>query len=117
MRLGDRGRHAAEPDRTASPKPADRRGKERKRQRLIDGLVVSSRPPTLRPCTICDMSAGGSRVELWQDSAKPLLPGDRVTLYIPSDRREVDAEVRWRKDRAIGLMFKSPFRLPTRRYS
>jgi hypothetical protein len=63
------------------------------------------------------MSAGGSRIEIWGDDTKPLLPGDRVTLYVPSDRKEVDAEVRWRKEKMVGLKFTSPFRTPTRRYS
>lgn len=103
--------------RSAALSSADRRTKERKRQRLVDGFVSSARTPTPRPCTVCDMSLGGSRIELWGNDAKPLLPGDRITLYIPGDRKEVDAEVRWRKDKTMGLKFTSPFRAPTRRYS
>jgi methylthioribose-1-phosphate isomerase len=63
------------------------------------------------------MSATGSRIELWGDETRPLLTGDRITLYIPSDRKEIDAEVRWRKSSAVGLRFTSAFRTPTRTYA
>ncbi len=116
MNLRDRGGPCAERGRKPSPNPSDRRGKERKRQRLIDGFVASARIRPPRPCRICDMSAGGSRIEVWGEHAHPLLPGDRITLYIPTDRVEVDAEVRWRKDTTVGLQFKSPFRAPSRPY-
>jgi hypothetical protein len=95
--------------------PVNRRAAQRKRQRLIDGFVSSRRMPT-RPCRFCDMSATGSRIELWGKEATPLTMGDRVTLYIPSDGKEIDAEVRWRKANVMGLRFTSGFRAPTRRY-
>jgi len=115
MNLRDRAKQGPEPGRTENFKPADRRAAARKRQRLIDGFVSSGRMPT-RPCTICDMSSTGSKVELWDDNAKPLLPGDRVTLYIPGDCKEIDGKVVWRKANAMGLRFTSAFRAPTRRY-
>lgn len=111
----NRAKHSDEPGRTENSKPVDRRAKDRKRQRLIDGFVSSSRMPTPRPCTVCDMSSGGSKVELWNDG-RSLISGDRVTLYIPADRKEVDAEVVWRKENAMGLRFTSAFRTPTRQY-
>jgi hypothetical protein len=61
------------------------------------------------------MSATGSRIEVWGDV--PLLTGDRVRLFIPSDGKEVDARVVWRKANAMGLRFTSDFRTPTRPYS
>jgi hypothetical protein len=98
----------------ASPAgPVNRRRAERKRQRLIDGFLIAKGMPK-RPCTVCDMSATGSRVEVWSDASRPLLPGDRVTLYIPGDRKEIDAEVRWRKANAMGMRFTSTFRSATR---
>jgi hypothetical protein len=115
MTLWDRG-EAAEPSRSESTKTANRRSKDRKRQRLVDGFISSRRVPTPQPCTVCDMSAGGSKVELWNDAARYFLPGDRIVLYVPVDRREVDAEVRWRKGNALGMQFKSAFRGPTRAY-
>lgn len=116
MNLRDRVGASAERGRNPNPNPSDRRGKERKRQRLIDGFVASARfrPPC--PCRICDMSPSGSRIELWGAHVQILLPGDRITLYIPTDRKEIDAEVRWRKDSTFGLQFKSAFRAPSRPY-
>ncbi len=115
MSLRDRTKHGPAAGRTENRKPSDRRAAERKRQRLISGFVSSRRMPT-RPCKICDMSATGSRIELWGKEARPLLTGDRVTLYIPSDGKEIDAEVRWRKANVMGLRFTSAFRGPTRPY-
>jgi hypothetical protein len=102
-----------EPGHTGNAMLINRRTAERKRQRLIDGFLISKGKPR-RPCTVCDMSATGSRVEVWNDGAKPLLPGERVTLYIPSDRKEIDAEVRWRRSSAVGLRFTSVVRAPSR---
>lgn len=116
MNLWDRAKQGAEPGRTENPKPGERRAKDRKRQRMIDGFVSSGRAPTPQPCTVCDMSSGGSKVQLWNDKAR-LRPGDRVTLYIPGDRQEVDAEVAWRKENFMGVRFTSPFRAPSRQYS
>ena len=113
MSQRDHTRHAPESGRTKSPGPANRRAAERKRQRMIEGFI-SSRTVT-GPCTICDISSTGSKVALWNDSAKPLLPGHRVTLYIPADRKEIDGEVVWSKWPAAGLRFTSAFRKPTRR--
>jgi hypothetical protein len=115
MSPGNRARQDPEPEQRSTPMRANRRVAQRKRQRLIDGFVSSARMPT-RPCTVCDMSSTGSRVELWGDNAKPLLFGERVTLYIPSDRQEIDAEVVWRQANVMGLRFTSAFRAPTRPY-
>lgn len=111
-----RAKAGAEDSRAETRKPAERRVKERKRQRLVDGFITSALVPTPRPCTVIDMSAGGSKIELWADCCGQLRQGDRVTLYIPVDRQEVDAQVRWRRNNAIGLQFSSPLRAPTRSY-
>jgi hypothetical protein len=116
MGLLGRANGGAEDSRAETRKPAERRAKERKRQRLVDGFITSALMPTPRPCTVVDMSSGGSKIELWTDCSGQLRPGDRVTLYIPVDRQEVDGQVRWRRNNAIGLQFSSPFRPPTRRY-
>lgn len=116
MNLRDRVGASAERGRNPNPNPSNRRGKERKRQRLIDGFVASARFRTPRPCRVCDMSPGGARIEIWGEHDQPLRPGDRITLYIPTDRKEVDAEVRWRKESTLGLKFMSALRDPTRPY-
>jgi PilZ domain len=116
MSLRDRPTHGPRAGPSKSPARAGRRAAMRKRQRLIDGFV-SSDNMSRRTCTIRDMSSIGSRVEIWSDDAsKRLLPGDSVTLYIPSDRKEIDAEVRWYRANVMGLRFTSPFRDPTRPY-
>jgi hypothetical protein len=116
MSLWDRAKPGAEPSPFECPKPVERRTKDRKRQRLVDGFIASSRMPKPRLCTVCDMSAGGAKIDLGHDTSTTLRPGDRLTLYIPVDRAEIDAEVRWRKENAIGLRFTSRFRPPTRAY-
>jgi len=115
--MRDQAKQAAVLHPGASRGSGERRGADRKRQRLMDGFVFSKYAPTPQPCTICDMNARGSKVEVWSDDAKPLLPGDRVTLYIAGDRKEVDAEVRWRKENTVGLRFVSALRAPRRRYA
>lgn len=114
MSLWDRTKPGSGAGPTESANRANRRAAERKRQRMIEGFI-SSRTVT-GPCTICDISSTGSKVALWNDSAKPLLPGHRVTLYIPADHKEIDGEVVWSKWPAAGLRFTSAFRKPTRRY-
>jgi hypothetical protein len=113
MSLWDRAKPGAEPGKFECPTPAERRTKERKRQRLVGGFVSSARIPRPRPCTVCDMSTGGAKIELWDDTFKTMHVGDRLTLYIPVDRGEIDAEVRWRKDNTVGLRFTSAFRPST----
>jgi hypothetical protein len=112
MRLWHQTKRGPEAGPIEKPKPVNRRAAERKRQRLIDGFILSDSMPT-RPCTICDLSATGSRIELWGDAAKLLRPGDHLTLDIPSDGKEIDAEVRWRKADVMGLRFTSAYRTRT----
>jgi hypothetical protein len=116
MSLWDHFNQGPEPGRTERPKRAERRAMTRRRQRLIDGFVFSARVPTPRPCTVCDMTAKGSKVQIWNDDARPLLLGECVTLYIAGDRKEVDGEVIWRRENAMGVRFTSAFRAPKRPY-
>lgn len=89
----------------------------RRRQHLIDGFIASDNMFAPRPCTVCDMTALGGKVELWNGDIKSSALADRVKLYITGDRSEVDCKVVWRKDTKIGLEFTSAFHPPTRRYS
>lgn len=109
--------HAKHSSKTVSPETrthANRRSAARKRRRLIDGFVWSS-SILKRPCTVRDMSETGIRIELWEGDTASLQPGDNVTLLIPSDGIEVDAEVRWRKANVMGMRFTSDFRTLNRR--
>jgi hypothetical protein len=92
------------------------RGLTRKRQRLQDGFVVSAGMIAPRACTLRDMTHLGGCVDIWDKAVKADLLRGRIILYIPSDRREVDCSVVWRRDSTLGLKFESPFREPTRSY-
>ena len=99
------------------PQRTNNRALTRKRQRLLDGFIVSDGMLTPRACTLRDVTALGACVEIWDDSVKPALLRNRITLYIPSDGKEVDCDVMWKRDNAIGLKFASPFRAPRRAYA
>jgi hypothetical protein len=113
MGLWDRTKHGSVTVSTETRTRANRRSTDRKRQRLIDGFVWSGSIPK-RPCTVLDMSETGIRIELWAGDTAPLQPGDHVTILIPSDGIEVDAEVRWRQGTIIGMRFTSVFRFRRR---
>jgi len=59
------------------------------------------------PCRIADMSATGARLIL-TDTKADHLP-DRIIIAF-SDRTEIDAEIRWRRERECGVRFVSFFR-------
>ena len=114
--LGWGGGPAAKTKRHPS-EPRNNRAVIRKRQRLLEGFIVSEGMLTPRACTLRDVSALGACIEIWDDSVKPALLRNRITLYIPSDGKEVDCDVMWKRDNAIGLKFASPFRAPRRSYA
>ena len=99
------------------PQPGNNRALVRKRQRLLDGFIVSEGMLAPRACTLRDVTALGACVEIWDSGVKPALLRNRLTLYIPSDGKEVDCDVMWKRDNAIGLKFASPFRAPRRSYA
>jgi hypothetical protein len=106
-----RGGQSAESGRCENPTTPERRTRPRKRQRLVDGFISFGPMSTPQPCTVCDLSPGGSKVTLWSAGAWRFQPGDRVTLYVPADRCEVDAQIAWRRANAIGMHFRSGFGL------
>ncbi|MGD9806738.1 MAG: PilZ domain-containing protein [Hyphomicrobiaceae bacterium] len=59
------------------------------------------------PCRILDMSATGARLQ-FNDANAHHLP-DRIIVAF-SDHTEIDAEIRWRKERECGVRFVSQFR-------
>ncbi len=96
--------------------PDNLRAMTRKRMRLLDGFIVTDGMLKPRACTLRDVSALGACVEIWDDAVKPALLRDRLTLYIPSDGKEVDCDIVWKRKNAIGLKFSSAFRAPRRKY-
>lgn len=97
--------------------PDNKRTLTRKRMRLVDGFIITDGMLAPRACTLRDVSALGACIEIWDDAVKPALLRDRLTLYIPSDRKEVDCDIVWKRNNAIGLKFASPFRAPRRTYA
>lgn len=93
------------------------RAVNRKRMRLLDGFIVTDGMLQPRACTVRDVSPLGACVEIWDDSVKPALLRNRLTLFIPSDGKEVDCDIMWKRNNAIGLKFASPFRDPSRKYA
>jgi len=59
------------------------------------------------PCRIVDVSATGARL-LFTEANAGHLPDRIVVAFL--DRTEVDAEIRWRKERECGVRFLSFFR-------
>jgi len=60
------------------------------------------------PCRIVDTSAAGARLELSGANAHHLPV--RIIVVFPSERREIDAVIKWRTDRECGVQFESLFR-------
>lgn len=92
-------------------------GLTRKRQRLMDGFLVSEGMLAPRACTVRDMTALGATVDIWDTGIKASLLHGTVTLYIPGDRKEVDCAVVSRKEGSLGLKFLGRFRERTRKYA
>lgn len=92
----------------------------RKKQRLVEGYVWAPNMLVARHCSIKDLSAVGALVEIWkgrdQHTIREVRMPDRVVLYIIPDQIEVDCEITWRKDRALGLRFLGKFRPGSRQY-
>jgi hypothetical protein len=95
---------------------ASGRALARKRQRLQEGFVVSEGMLVPRACTLRDMTPLGGSIEVWDRGIKASLLAGPLTLYLPSDKKEVDCAVVWRRDNSLGLKFISPFRAPRRTY-
>lgn len=114
--LGLRARSTTAAKKRQAP-ASNKRTLTRKRMRLVDGFIVTDGMLTPRACTLRDVSALGACIEIWDDAVKPALLRDRLTLYIPSDRKEVDCDIVWKRNNAIGLKFASAFRAPRRTYA
>ncbi|NJM33705.1 MAG: hypothetical protein HC850_02230 [Rhodomicrobium sp.] len=47
---------------------------------------------------------------------KPSIAGSVLTLYLSSEKEEIDCKVVWWSGQSIGLKFIGPYREPTRQY-
>lgn len=81
------------------PEVVERRGVERTYQEL-DAIYVTSDNEEIA-CKFLDFSLMGARV-CFEDASK--VP-DNLTLVVPDVGLRYEAEVRWRKDNDIGVLF------------
>lgn len=88
----------------------------RKRQRMMEGFIWSERMAYAKACTIRDLSITGARIDLLDGDVKTHMLVGTMTLYLPSDKREIDCQLMWRSGRQVGLRFLGSYRAPTRRY-
>jgi len=88
-------------------------GRDAVRQRVLKGGIVAfnNRHSTL-PCTVRDVSDAGARLRLDGSMNAP----DTFDLIIELDGLEASCDVRWRRDKELGVRFVSaPQRLAPRR--
>ena len=79
----------------------DKRSLPRHRTRLRSGKVLNLANRYLVECQIHDRSPRGARLRLLGDVVVP----DALRLYDDAAASVADADVVWRKDREIGLVF------------
>jgi hypothetical protein len=98
------------------PAQKEKRLARRKSQRLVNGFIWSEGMAFSKECSIRDLSVTGARVDLLNDEIKSHTLTGILTLYLPSDKREIDCKVKWQSGRMVGLQFIGSYRAPTRRY-
>lgn len=87
------------------PEIIERRGVERTYQEL--SAVYQTADGAEIPCKFLDFSLMGARVSFDDASGIP----DQLTLVVPDVGLRYDAEVRWRKDNDIGVLFNKAERI------
>lgn len=110
------GRGGAGTKRSLSKKAEERRLGIRRPQRMSQGYIRSEVMASSKPCSIRNISTSGARIDVLSDTIKTHALLDGITLYFAAERREIDCEVMWRKERSIGVRFVGPYRTPTRKY-
>lgn len=79
----------------------------------LGGQIVNPGLQGPVPCVIKDMSSTGARLELQAQRGGPIsrerVP-DQFTLYMPTDRVEVECQVMWRQGQLLGVRYTSPAR-------
>jgi hypothetical protein len=102
--------------RAAMRSPQDKRMTVRKPQRFAEGFIWSDRMAASKACNIRDLSATGARIDLLNSGIKAHTLSGVLTLYFPTEKREIDCQVAWRAGSSIGLKFMGSYRAPTKRY-
>jgi hypothetical protein len=102
------------------PTPArtgpNKRRTVRKAQRFAEGFIWSDHMAASKACAIRDLSVTGARIDLLNGAVNPQTLRGVLTLYFPSEKREIDCKLMWRAGGRIGLEFVGPYRPPTRQY-
>lgn len=77
-----------------------RKTRDERRAVALRGWMVLASDNSIWDFTLTDLSYGGCRLE----TAAPLRRGDEVKLSV-ANRGKIEAVVRWRRERAVGLSF------------
>lgn len=89
----------------------------RRSTRLLHGCISGSALGSIKQCRIRDITSLGARVDFLNYKTKPSIAGSRLTLYVASEKKEIDCEVLWWSSESIGVRFIGGYREPIRRYS
>ena len=85
-------------DRTLSSHSVEKRAEQRHRV-LKGGTVHFNKGYSSLECVIRDLSANGARIQMGETLGVP----SRFTLSISGEDTRIEASVRWRNERYIGL--------------
>jgi len=87
----------------------DERRESQRHRTFLAGKVIFGANRFQIDCSVRDLSSGGARLSL----ADPLAVPSVFELHLPARGTVVGAEVRWRKGRQIGVMFRAVLRRPS----
>ncbi|ESX69415.1 PilZ domain-containing protein [Mesorhizobium sp. M0027] len=76
--------------------------RDKRRQRVLKGAaILTGMTNSEVTCTLRNMHAGRAELKVSIDARVP----DEFLLYVPTDGIAYKAEVRWRREDRIGVMF------------
>src|SRR3954466_4919510 len=87
----------------------DERRESQRHRTFLAGKVIFGANRFQIDCSVRDLSSGGARLSL----ADPLAIPSVFELHLPARGAVFRAEVRWRKGRQIGVMFRAVLRRPS----
>ena len=87
----------------------DERRESQRHRTFLAGKVIFGANRFQIDCSVRDLSSGGARLSF----ADPLAVPSVFELHLPARGTVVRAEVRWRKGRQIGVMFRAVLRRPS----
>lgn len=99
-------------DRLPAPKKywgRERRMTVRKPQRLAQAFICSDSMAFPKECRIRNLSVMGARIDLSDGAVKAHMLIDNLTIYFPSEKKEIGCLVVWLAGRSMGLRFVGPY--------